>query len=135
MTGETAGLGATGEPTEEKVCALLAHFITSESLFLTKIHAPYIRQLTLGRNPTGILNKNLIFNEICDTGGSQGVIDRNSLNIYLQSSGYCFPAHLTEAFFRRFNPNQPASATQPSLTNEDFITREMFEMVLFELPG
>ena len=41
LTGEVSTYG--GEASEARICALLAHIITSESIFLTKIQGPILR--------------------------------------------------------------------------------------------
>lgn len=68
------------------------------------------------------MQKDLIFREICEHGTSADHFDKRCLNAFLQANGVCFPAHLTEAFFRRFN-----------FSKEDTISFVQFsELVLFE---
>ena len=49
------------------------------------------------------MDKQQIFEELCEYSSRANCIDRRGLLQFLQANGYCFPAHLTEAFFRRFN--------------------------------
>ena len=50
------------------------------------------------------------------------MLDRRSLNRFLQANGFCFPSHLAEAFFRRFN-----------FEGEDVLSQEHFAKVLLEV--
>ena len=101
LTGETAGFGKESA-SESLIRALLARIVTSESIFLTKIQGKSLRQLTLARS-TPALETKQIFDELCDYGGSGDTINKQIFNRFLQVNGFCFPAHLVEAFFRRFN--------------------------------
>ena len=95
--------GLSAEPSQAKVSAFITHIITSDSLFLTKIQVPMQRNLAISRGTAPVLQKDLIFREICEHGMSADHFDKRCLNAFLQANGVCFPAHLTEAFFRRFN--------------------------------
>ena len=64
-------------------------------------------------------NKKQLFDEVS---GNSGIIDRTCFNTFLQANGVCFPAYLTEAFFRRFN-----------FEKEDVLYFEQFNHALQEM--
>ena len=68
------------------------------------------------------MDKQQIFNELCEHSSREDCVDRRAFIQFLQANGYCFPGHLTEAFFRRFN-----------FEKEDTLTFDQFSLALLQL--
>ena len=68
------------------------------------------------------MDKQQIFNELCEHSSRDDCVDRRAFIQFLQANGYCFPGHLTEAFFRRFN-----------FEKEDTLTFDQFSLALLQL--
>ena len=99
---ETAASSKFPEVTEQRVQQLLAHIICTESIFLSKVQSPILKNIVA---KCGKLDVEAIFAEMVAEENDEfdhPVITRTSFNKYLQDNGICFPSSLTAAFLKRF---------------------------------
>ena len=85
-----------------------------------------LRQLAITRSTAPALHKETIFTEVSENGSNTNFIDRRCLNQFLQANGVCFPAHLTEAFLRRFNFSN-LGAVLDTITLDQFTKHVLFD--------